>query len=610
MADTKINRSFIPPTETEKVDSEVYPIVWSLGTTDHPWKNLFISDYETKEGETLKVIDVYSTLKYVDDIPKTGKEYGNVLTVDQNNSTLKWITIDEVVSTHATANALVYKISSTPVQRAEADEDGLNIKNNYLKLSSFTANNIKSTLGNVAVKRAIADSSGNKFEDTYVNREYVDNNYIHRTGSSTSSALTDQCLGAVCFTNSYNDLDDKPYIPDSEWVKTEINARINTHVQQKHVSLESRLTADETQITNNKNNIATNAANITTNATNIATNTSNITAANNRITSLSADTIHLYDYATTSKAGIVKISTENGLNIGSNGLLNVDKATSSKVGVVKVNGGNGLGYNASNGSVYMDKATTSNLGTVKIGSNITVSSDGTISLNTASTSNLGLVKVGSNINVSSGTISVNTSDTSKLGLVKVGSNITVSSGTISLTGSNVINAIGYTPLKASDYLGSPTSSTPATTDNSTRVATTAFVQSFVKSLQGNTQPKTVKSILNKTKMAEVSSSEIYDRGTSNDWRYGYGQGDIYLSESYENYDKVAIITGNDGSQTHYTIMDVWFLKMLFNKGTYFSLIKYAYSYWLVDSYLYGSTATYWKTQTQNSSIVDIIGIKY
>ena len=97
-----------------------------------------------------------------------------------------------------------------------------------------------------------------------------------------------------------------------------------------------------------------------------------------------------------------------------------------------------------------DKATTSDYGIVKIGTNIGVT-DGTISVATATGSTLGVAKAGTNVTANNGAFDVATGITSTLGVLKVSSNIAVNDGTISIGSSQIVAALGYTPVDSSTF---------------------------------------------------------------------------------------------------------------------------------------------------------------
>lgn len=87
------------------------------------------------------------------------------------------------------------------------------------------------------------------------------------------------------------------------------------------------------------------------------------------------------------------------------------------------------------------KATENSLGLVKVGDNVSVDTDGTVSIATAGTYTAP---------------AQGEDDENIYGVVSVGANITNTNGVISLSGSNVTNALGYTPLDSAEISAATT----------------------------------------------------------------------------------------------------------------------------------------------------------
>lgn len=95
-------------------------------------------------------------------------------------------------------------------------------------------------------------------------------------------------------------------------------------------------------------------------------------------------------------------------------------------------------------------------------------------------------------------------------------------------------------------------------------------------------------------------------------------GTIMLKESYTLYDKILVVGSNDdGSEERFDIFDVWKLEKAFSEGYVFYISFDASCYWLIYSGVQSgttshplSTDTIWYTNDQNSSIVEIYGVKY
>ena len=145
--------------------------------------------------------------------------------------------------------------------------------------------------------------------------------------------------------------------------------------------------------------------------------------------------------ASTTAMGVVKLGSDTAQTVAANDV----SSTESRTYAIQKNSSGQLVVNVpwSQGTSYtLPAATTTTLGGVIVGTNISVANDGTISVATGSTSTLGLVKPSSTyFSVSSGTVSIKND--------------------VSLP-------------------GAPTTTTVTTsTDSSTKIATTAFVQSVV-----------------------------------------------------------------------------------------------------------------------------------
>lgn len=93
---------------------------------------------------------------------------------------------------------------------------------------------------------------------------------------------------------------------------------------------------------------------------------------------------------------------------------------------------------------------------------------------------------------------------------------------------------------------------------------------------------------------------------------------IMLKEAYTLYDKILLVGSDDsGRYTKYELYDVWELQKAFSEGYSFYLINEYSSYWGLYSGVQSGTTTHplstdtiWYTEYQNSSIVEIYGVKY
>lgn len=96
------------------------------------------------------------------------------------------------------------------------------------------------------------------------------------------------------------------------------------------------------------------------------------------------------------------------------------------------------------------------------------------------------------------------------------------------------------------------------------------------------------------------------------------KGTIMLKESYTLYDKILVVSSSDsGNIAKYTIFNVWELQKALSEGYRFYLSDDEADYWVIFSGVQSGTTTHplstdtiWYTEVQNSSIVEIYGVKY
>ena len=109
-------------------------------------------------------------------------------------------------------------------------------------------------------------------------------------------------------------------------------------------------------------------------------------------------------------------------------------------------------------------------------------------------------------------------------------------------------------------------------------------------------------------------------GGDNDFSGGYPRGSIFLKQSYKNFDKILVLCSDDSSDfCYYNLMDRWELELLFANLYRFNIASSTDNYWCVRGNKRGtitaaqsplSTETIWMGYEQNSSVVEIYGIKY
>lgn len=96
------------------------------------------------------------------------------------------------------------------------------------------------------------------------------------------------------------------------------------------------------------------------------------------------------------------------------------------------------------------------------------------------------------------------------------------------------------------------------------------------------------------------------------------KGTIMLKESYTLYDKILVVSSSDsGNIAKYTIFNVWELQKALSEEYRFYLSGDDADYWVIFSGVQSGTTTHplstdtiWYTEVQNSSIVEIYGVKY
>lgn len=96
------------------------------------------------------------------------------------------------------------------------------------------------------------------------------------------------------------------------------------------------------------------------------------------------------------------------------------------------------------------------------------------------------------------------------------------------------------------------------------------------------------------------------------------KGTIMFKESYTLYDKILVVGSDDnGNYTEYELYDVWELQKAFSEGYSFQLTSANSNYWIVLSGVQSGTSTHllstdtiWYIDKQNSSIIEIYGVKY
>lgn len=140
------------------------------------------------------------------------------------------------------------------------------------------------------------------------------------------------------------------------------------------------------------------------------------------------------------------------------------------------------------------------------------------------------------------------------------------------------------------------------------------VDSFKRNLGGRNQP-TLTSILDGC--YDINGNKINNANNASTGISGYGTGNIHLTQSYKNFDKILVVLANDETNFgKYTLWDTWELAYAFSHGEWFSIANDV-SDWIVWTAVKAgtqtrplSTETIWYTQWEHCVLVDIIGVNY
>jgi hypothetical protein len=143
------------------------------------------------------------------------------------------------------------------------------------------------------------------------------------------------------------------------------------------------------------------------------------------------------------------------------------------------------------------------------------------------------------------------------------------------------------------------------------------VNSFKRNLCGRNQP-TLTSILDGC--YDGNGNKINKKVNGSTGISGYDTGDIHLTQSYKNFDKILIVHSNDDTNyENYILWDTWQLAYAFSRGWRFDLVNGA-NYggnWNIYTAVRAGTSTHklstdtiWYLSDENSVLVDIIGVNY
>lgn len=162
----------------------------------------------------------------------------------------------------------------------------------------------------------------------------------------------------------------------------------------------------------------------------------------------------------------------------------------------------------------------------------------------------------------------------------------------------------------------------------------AFVQTdLLDKLAGNTTPTlvalidwdTMKTRNGGTDVRNINNTSTGIKAYNGDYSFpttsggsDSRKGTIMLKESYTLYDKILVVNSNDsGNVEKYTVFNVWELQKVLSEGYRFFLSDDDTGYWVIFSGVQSGTTTHplstdtiWYTEVQNSSIIEIYGVKY
>lgn len=179
--------------------------------------------------------------------------------------------------------------------------------------------------------------------------------------------------------------------------------------------------------------------------------------------------------------------------------------------------------------------------------------------------------------------------------------------------------IAYTNSPA--FSGTPTAPTPGTTENSTRIATTAYARSLLQRAVGKTQP-TLTGLIDWEAMKSANGGEdVRNIKNTSSGITAYGgdvralnNGDIILKQAFTNFDALLIrYTHDDGWWNKTVIIPIWEFNIMFNTKGFFQLLKEENVYWQIRGNGHldrPSTTTRLNAREQNCGIIEIYGITY
>lgn len=184
------------------------------------------------------------------------------------------------------------------------------------------------------------------------------------------------------------------------------------------------------------------------------------------------------------------------------------------------------------------------------------------------------------------------------------------------------NLLTCTPGGLPNFSLGANAQTPSTSDNSTRVATTAFVHSLLGRAVGKTQP-TLTALINWEAMKSANGgTDVRNIKNTSSGITAYGgdvgalnKGDIILKQAFTKFDALLIkYTHDDGWWNKTVIIPTWEFNIMFNTKGYFQLLKEQSQQWQVRGNACAegrpSTTTRFNVREQNCGIIEIYGVTY
>lgn len=173
------------------------------------------------------------------------------------------------------------------------------------------------------------------------------------------------------------------------------------------------------------------------------------------------------------------------------------------------------------------------------------------------------------------------------------------------------------------FSGTPTAPTPSTSDNSTKIATTAFVRNLLGRAVGKTQPtltalidwETMKSANGGTDVRNIKNTTYGVIAYGGDVRNAsLGEGNIFLKQNFNTFDAILInYTNDDGYFNDFCLFPMWEFYLKYNTKGIFDILQITDVYWRIrgsQSTTNPSTLTKLNIDKQNCGIIEIYGVTY